>query len=97
MQYRFAVLGYEAFARADSIYVGPFYGDLRQSEQTRSGDYLKIDASVRVAIRNLSVDLFVRNLTKEDAFTFRGIGGLGDFYGYRLRPRTFGVQLGYDF
>jgi outer membrane receptor protein involved in Fe transport len=55
-----------------------------------------------VAIHSLTAELFVRNLTNEDDFTWRGIGGnvsgavLPDF-GYRLRPRTAGVQLSYTF
>ena len=45
-----------------------------------------------------TVDVFVDNLTNEDAFTFRGTSpSVSDFYGYRLRPRTVGVRLGYTF
>jgi outer membrane receptor protein involved in Fe transport len=98
-QYDF-VLGesYKAYARIDTIYVGSFYGDLLQTPSLRAGGYTKIDASARVSIRSLTVDLFVRNLTNIDDFTFRGIsGGRGAFFGYRAQPRTVGLQLGYDF
>lgn len=97
VQYGFDIAGHSAFVRADSIYVGPFYGNVLQTPSTRAGDYVKLDASVRVEIDNLKVDLFVRNLTNEDAFTWRGGDPRGEFFGYRMRPRTFGVQLGYDF
>jgi iron complex outermembrane receptor protein len=98
LQYEFNVVGYPAFVRADSIYVGSFYGDLQTSPKTRAGDYVKVDATARVAIKNLSVDLFVRNLTDADNFTYHGVGGEGSaFFGYRLRPRTIGLQLGYTF
>ncbi len=105
LQYEFKIGGiYRAWVRADSTYTGSFYGDILQSPNTKSGDYVKLDASVRVKIGNLDVDFFARNLTNEDAFTFRGIlpasparPVLGDFYGYRLRPRTIGLQLGYSF
>lgn len=84
--------------RTDAIYIGSFFGDVLQSPVTESGDYVKIDATARVAIDKLNIDLYVRNLTNEDAFTFRGsynFAGLGDAYGYRLRPRTIGLQLSY--
>ncbi len=98
LQYAFEVGGHQAMVRADSIYVGSFYSTLQQSPTTKTDGYVKVDASARVAIRNLSVDLFVRNLTNEDAYTFRGsVIGVGPFYGYRWRPRTIGLQLGYTF
>lgn len=98
VQYDFHLGRYQAFVRADSTYVGQFYDDILQSPALRSGDYLKLDASARVSIRNLNIDLFVRNLANEDAYTFRGaFVGTTDSFGYRLRPRTFGVQLAYRF
>ncbi len=98
LQYEFAIAGHPAFVRADSIYVGPFYGNLLETATTRAADYVKLDLSARVAIKSLNIDLFVRNVTDEDAFTFRGISaGRGELYGYRLRPRTIGLQLGYSF
>ncbi len=103
LQYAFGIAGHAAFVRADAIYVGSFYGDVLQTPSTESGGYVKLDTTARVSFDNLNIDLFVRNLTNEDAFTFRGsygvalgVGG-GDFYGYRLRPRTIGLQLSYDF
>ncbi len=98
VEYGFRIGGYNASVRADAVSVGEFYGDILRSPNTRSGDYIKLDASARVAIGNLSVDVFARNLTNEDAFTFRGAYGyVVDSYGSRMRPRTVGVQLGYRF
>lgn len=102
LQYGFDIGANAAFARADAIYIGSFYGDLRQSAVTKSGGYVKLDATARVVIEklNLKVDFYVRNLTNEDAFTFRGaynFPGIGESYGYQMRPRTIGVQFGYDF
>lgn len=98
-QYDFNLSGHNAFVRADSVYTGKFYGDLLESPGTEAGGYTKIDARAGVAVRNLSVELFVRNLTNEDAFTWRTIivGNTNPFLGYRLRPRTVGIQLGYSF
>jgi iron complex outermembrane recepter protein len=98
LQYEFDIAGHNAFVRADSIYVGPFYGNLQQSANLRAGDYVKVDATARIVINSLNLDLFVRNLTDADDFTFRDTDRLaGASYGYRLRPRTFGLQLGYAF
>ncbi len=95
MQYEFNLNGHVASVRADAIYVGPFYGNVQESAATRSGDYVKVDAAARIALEDLYVDLYVHNVTDEDAFTFRYL--VGDAFGFRLRPRTFGVQLGYSF
>jgi outer membrane receptor protein involved in Fe transport len=98
IQYEFDVLGHEAFVRADSIYVGPFYGDLQETPVTEAGDYVKIDLSTRVTINDFNVDLYVRNLTDRDDYAFRGTYDAGrPYFGYRLRPRTVGLQLGYNF
>jgi iron complex outermembrane recepter protein len=97
LQYEFGIAGYDAFVRADSVYVGSYYGNFLQGSQTRAGDYVKVDLTARMAVRNLSVDLFVRNLTNQDDFTFRGIVDVSTGYGFRLRPRTAGVQLRYTF
>ncbi|MBL8264951.1 TonB-dependent receptor, partial [Steroidobacter sp.] len=98
VQYALSIAGYEGYVRADSIYVGSFYGDLLESAQTQAGDYIKVDASARLTIAQMDIDLYVRNLTNEDAFTWRGLRPLGfDYFGYRLQPRTIGMQLMYRF
>jgi len=84
--------------RADSIYVGSFYGDLQESKNTQAGDYVKIDLSARVALNDFNVDLYVRNLTNLDDYAFRGTFDTGrPFFGFRMRPRTVGLQLAYNF
>jgi iron complex outermembrane recepter protein len=95
-QYDFNVAGHRAFVRADSFYTGEFYGDLLQTPALSAGEYVKVDARAGVAMKNLSLELFVRNLTNEDAFTWRGLATTPAI-AYRLRPRTVGVQLGYSF
>lgn len=98
-QYDFNVVGHKAFVRADSFYVGKFYADLQQTPISEAGDYINIDARAGVTIKNLSVELFVRNLANKDSFAWRSSAAYlyGPFYGYRLRPRTVGIQLGYAF
>ncbi len=98
LHYAFKLGEHNAFVRADGIYVGPFYTNVLQSPGVRAGDYVKLDATARVAFdTNLDVDLYIRNLTNEDAFTLRGSSNLGPFYGHRMQPRTIGLQLNYSF
>lgn len=92
--YSFDLLGHAASVRADSVYIGKFHGDLSQSKSLETGNYVKLDVSARLQIGKLDVAAFVQNLTNEDAFTFRGnYPVVGEFFGYRLRPRTVGLQL----
>jgi outer membrane receptor protein involved in Fe transport len=95
-QYDFELFRRPAFARFDGFYTGAFYGDLRKTRLLRAGDYVKVDVSTGIDIRNLSLELFVHNLTNSNAFTWRP-GPSGEFSGYQLRPRTIGVGLGYNF
>ncbi len=96
-QYEFAILGRNAFVRLDSFYTGKFYGDLQQSLFTEAGNYTKVDLRTGVAIGHLGLELFVRNLTDESAFTWRGLTNANASFGYRLRPRTTGVAVRYSF
>lgn len=95
-EYSFDLAGYAAFVRADAIYIGKFYGDLQESPTLEAGDYIKADARMGVEVKNLGVEVFVRNLTNEDALTWRGFG-IPTPTSYRLRPRTIGIQLQYTF
>ncbi len=97
LQYEFNIASHPAFVRADAIKIGAFHDNIIQSPVNESGGYVKLDTTARVTINNLNVDLYVRNLTNEDDFTTRGSGPYSTFYGYRLRPRTYGVTLGYQF
>ncbi len=101
-QYAFELAGHAASVRADAIHIGSFYSAVGQREALKSGDYVKLDISARVAIDNLNIDLYVRNVTDEDAYTLRSpyatiSPGSTIVQGYRMRPRTIGLQLGYSF
>lgn len=93
LHYEFALGEYEAFVRADSIYMGRFYSRFAQNSLTETAGYVKVDLSANVEFNNLGVKLFVHNLTDADEFTIRTTPGGG----YRLRPRTVGLQLDYNF
>ena len=96
-QYDFDIASYKTFVRADSFYTGEFYGNFQPSPLTEAGGYTKVDVRAGVEIGRVGVELFVRNLTNADEFTWRGLSNANSFFGYRLRPRTVGVQLAYSF
>lgn len=97
IQYDMRVRGYDAFVRSDALYAGEFYGDLLKSPNTLSGGYVKVDVRVGMKVRSLRAELFVKNLTNEDDFTWRGLTNANAYFGYRLRPRTVGLELGFAF
>jgi iron complex outermembrane recepter protein len=101
-EYDFNLGSHRAFVRADSFYTGKFYGDVNQTPGLAAGDYVKVDARAGLALNALRVELFIKNLTNSQAFTWRGgfaneLGADQEFSGFQLRPRTFGAQLIYDF
>lgn len=97
-QYEFDIGEYAIALRADAIYVGPFYGNLRESPLTKAGDYIKIDPSLRVTFNNFDVNLYVHNLTNEDAFIYHtATPSTSPLKGHRLRPRTSGINVSYSF
>jgi outer membrane receptor protein involved in Fe transport len=54
---------------------------------------------VGVAINDINLDLFVKNLTNEDDFTWveNFFNKFGDGRAYRLKPRTIGLNVSYRF
>jgi len=96
-QYEFLLEGHKGFIRADSIYVGSSYGDIKETPNTKTDAYVKLDMTARMQFEKMNVDLFVTNLTNDDAFTYRGIANGGPQFGYRLRPRTVGLRAAYNF
>jgi iron complex outermembrane recepter protein len=98
LQYDFELRGYRSFARLDAIYLGPSYGDLLESPRLKADAYAKLDLTAGMKAGRLDLGFFVRNVTNEDAFTGRGTNAaVPELYGYRLRPRTIGLRLGYSF
>lgn len=93
-QYETTLAGYDAFFRVDSLYAGEFFGDLQQSPTLRAGNYAKADARIGISLKSVDVELFVRNVTNTDAYTWRAQLATG-VAAYQARPRTYGIYLGY--
>ncbi len=92
LQYDFDFLGSEAFARVDTLYAGSFHGNLQETAATKAGGYYKVDFRTGIRLERTSLEVFVRNLTNREDFTWRDASR-----SHRLRPRTVGVQVGYHF
>ncbi len=91
LEYDFNISGHESFVRADLTYVGDF--TTSGSIPTESGDYTTLNLNAGVSLGDFDLKLIGSNLTNEDAVTVA-------FFldrGWRLRPRTIGLQLGYRF
>ena len=94
LQYDFAFMGNEAFIRGDYSYVGEYYNDFAETGNA-SGDYGEINVSAGISLEQVNVDLFVKNLTNEDEFTW--VEAVLSGPAYRLRPRTIGLNVSYNF
>lgn len=95
--YKFDAVGRPAYVRLDSSYRGSFYSDFNESPVSAAGGYFHADVRGGVSFDNVDVQLFVNNVTDADDFTWRGTGNLRGGFGYRMRPRTVGLRLGYAF
>lgn len=97
IQQGFFIGAFKSFVRADVAYRGTFYGDLAQTPLTEAGGYTRVDAKAGTQINNVSVELFVQNLTDVDDYVWRGVSNFDNGFGQIMRPRTVGLQLGYTF
>ena len=98
LQYSFNMAGYEAFVRGDYAYIGEYYHNIAEQGQP-SGGYSQAHLKAGLAIDQVEVDLFIKNLTNADDFTWveTTFGPLGTNRAYRLRPRTIGLNISYKF
>lgn len=91
LQYDWFLADYPAFVRADVTYVGDF--NTGATIPTESGDYVTLDLNAGVFLDDIELKVYASNLTNEDDVTV-------SFFldrGWRLRPRTLGVQMAYRF
>ncbi len=96
LEYGFDLSDYPAFTRVDYSYVGSYDTFVAQPASIpSSGGYHQVHVKAGVSIRNVDVDLFVNNLTNADDLTWTHHFTLAR--GYRLRPRTIGLNLSYQF
>ncbi len=102
LEYGFSLAGYEVFARVDYEYVGEYDTTLNQPNPVpSSGDFSQIHLKTGITLDKLAANLFVKNLTNADDLTWVEHWSVGSepegAGGYRLRPRTIGLNLQYSF
>jgi len=94
-QYEFDLFSNEAFWRGDLSYISDYVsgGPGNLDDAIPVGDYVRLDMRAGIAIGQLDIEVFATNLTNEDAVTTRFLGGRG----WRLNPRTIGINTRYRF
>ncbi|WP_417625111.1 TonB-dependent receptor domain-containing protein [Paremcibacter congregatus] len=98
LEYLFDIQGHDAFVRGDYSYVSEFYSNIAETGQA-SGGYHLVDLTAGISVDGLNISVFVKNLTNDDSLTWveSSFAGNGANRAYRLRPRTIGLSLGYEF
>ena len=99
LQYDFTLDGRDAFARIDYAYLSEYFSSVAETGEG-SGDYGLVNFKAGINVNAFDIDLFVNNLTNEDDFTWveSFLTGFGDHNrAYRLRPRTVGLNVAYQF
>ncbi|MDB4032701.1 TonB-dependent receptor, partial [Porticoccaceae bacterium] len=100
-QYDFSLAGYDSFARIDYTYMSEFSTSIDESiPLAPSGGFGQLNLKTGIAFDQIAVDLFVNNLTNEDGLTWTDSllnWEPGVQRANRIRPRTMGVNLSYQF
>ena len=95
LQYEFEMKGYASYVQADYAYVSEFFSGAGETGD-KAGDYGQLNLGAGITLDDFAVELFAHNLTNEDALTHVDVL-LPDTRAYRLRPRTIGLNLTYQF
>ena len=97
IEYEFRIANYDSYIRGDYSFVGGYYNNFKE-EGLEAGDYGLINISSGLFLDNgINIGLYINNLTGEDDFTWTGNLGSTSGFSYRLRPRTAGLTVGYQF
>lgn len=94
LEKRFDISGNEAFIRGDWTYVSSYYSNL--NETGKVGDYHQFGLSAGITVDRIKLGVFAKNLTNSDDLTWVD-NLLGGGRAYRLRPRTIGANIAFDF
>jgi len=95
VNYDFTIKDNPSFIKLDYAHVGGFYNNLQETG-AEAGDYGQLNMKLGVAVDQFSIGLFATNVTNDDSITWVG-SQAPDNRGFRLRPRTIGLDLGYRF
>ena len=93
LEYQLDLQGYDAFIRSDYSYKGDHFVDVSGSETVDA--YGKWDMRAGVRFDQFSVELYGSNLANsKDVVSIRGFGS---DLGFRMVPRTLGIDVSYKF
>ena len=96
LQYDFDLGGKPVFVRGDYAYVGGYYNNL-QKIGTETGDYHQVNMKAGINLGSVDFDIAINNLTNADDLTWANSVITQDARAYRLRPRTIGFNVHYQF
>ena len=98
LQYDFSLANLDSFARVDYAYIGEYYSNVSETGLP-AGGFGQINLKTGVAFDQVAVNLFVNNLTNDDGLTW--VDSINALFGmnraYRIRPRTVGFNVNYQF
>ena len=99
IQYDFTLQGMDSFARIDYTYLGEYYNNVKETG-IPAGNYSQLNAKAGFIFNQIAVDLFVNNATNNDGLIW--VSSLqSQFFGLstanRIRPRTIGINISYQF
>ena len=102
LEYDFILGGLGSFARIDYSYISEYYQDFDEDKvdptAQASGGFGQINIKAGVELNDATIDVFVKNLTNADDFTWVEASFSGSTSrAYRIRPRTIGLNLTYQF
>ncbi len=95
LEYEFELVSKPAFVRADYTYNSGYFSNIAKIGP-ESGDYHLLNLKTGIVFGRITADLFANNVMNVDDFTGTEKFS-GGKRGYRLRPRTFGLNVGYQF
>jgi outer membrane receptor protein involved in Fe transport len=102
LEYQFNVGEYDSFVRADYAYVDDYPHAFKSrivEGDPVAGGYSLVNLKAGVEINAINLDLFVNNLTNANDFTWVDniSNRLGSQRAYRIKPRTVGLNVSYQF
>ncbi|HAB37663.1 MAG TPA: hypothetical protein DCE52_06650 [Rhodobacteraceae bacterium] len=99
IQYDFTLASYDSFVRIDYSYISEYHSDLAETSET-SGGFGQANSSLGINVEQWAVSLFANNLTNENGLTWVETNNAlqsDTNSAYRIRPRTIGLNLSYEF
>ncbi|MDB9953749.1 TonB-dependent receptor [Porticoccaceae bacterium] len=98
LQYDFTLKGVDGFARFDYSYLSDYYNNVNETGIS-AGNFGQLNAKAGILFDQITVDLFIKNVTNGDGITW--VDTQQSFSGVvranRIRPRTIGINIGYQF